>query len=193
MGVVGVGAWDAFLDFDKDLWRSLVGLVFLHFLTKTMNTILQTICDTYLNDILNQIIILQENYKTGEVIEDLGTDERGNPITRTYTRDKYFQLLETHSVIPADGVTKAEDVDGKTPTDQKENYADFGLDLGVKQPCSISISPYEGPNGWGFELRAKVIDQGITYQRVINYGDEDYREQAWTKLPSTPKMESRGF
>ena len=147
------------------------------------NTQLQTDCDTLLDDIFEQIKIKQPIYKDENVTEDLGTDEQGNPITRTYTRDKFFQLLETHTVIPADNVTVAEDVDGKTPTDQSENYTDFGLVLPAKMPCSISESPYQSPIGWGLELRAKVIDDGVKYQRVMNYGDETYRDTGgWVKI-----------
>jgi len=143
------------------------------------NTQLETDCNALLDDLYAQLLTLQEKYKTEDVVEDLGIDDEGNPITRTYKRDKYFQLLESHTVIPADNVIVAEDVDGKTPTDQTEDYTDFGLVLPAKMPMSISVSPYESPNGWGFELRAKVIDDGEEYQRVMNYGDEIHREKEW--------------
>ena len=147
------------------------------------NTQLQNNCDALLDTIYQQLLTLQETYKTEDVTEDLGTDDEGNPITRTYTRDKFFQLLETHTVTPQDNITTAEDVDGKTPTDQSETYADFGLVLPAKMPMSISISPYQSPIGWGFELRAKVIDGGVEYQRVMNYGDEEYRDtQGWVEI-----------
>src|SRR3990167_3705213 len=149
-----------------------------------MNNIqLQTVSKALLDDIYNQLLSLQEKYKTEEVTEDLGIDEQGDPITRTYTRDKFFQLLETHTEIPADNVTVAEDVDGKTPTDQSETYTAFGLVLPAKMPCSISVSPYQSPIGWGFELRGKVIDDGDEYQRVMNYGDESYRDTGgWVEI-----------
>jgi len=149
-----------------------------------MNNIqLQTVSNALLDDIYNQLLSLQEKYKTEEVTEDLGIDEQGDPITRTYTRDKFFQLLETHTEIPADNVTVAEDVDGKTPTDQSETYTAFGLVLPAKMPCSISVSPYQSPIGWGFELRGKVIDDGDEYQRVMNYGDESYRDTGgWVEI-----------
>ena len=137
------------------------------------NTQLETDCNALLDDIYGQLLTLQEKYKTEDVVEDL----------RTYKRDKFFQLLETHTVIPADNVTVAEDVDGKTPTDQTEDYTDFGLVLPATMPCSISVSPYQSPIGWGFELRAKVIDDGVEYQRVMNYGDEGHRDTGgWEKI-----------
>ena len=145
-----------------------------------MNNIqLETDCNTLLDSIYQQLLTLQEKYKTEDVVEDLGIDDEGNPITRTYKRDKHFQLLETHTTIPADNITAAPDVGNKTPTDQSETYTDFGLILPAKMPCSISISPYQSPIGWGFELRAKVINGGVEYQRVMNYGDEIYREKEW--------------
>ena len=147
------------------------------------NTQLETDCDVLLDNLYQQLLTLQEKYKTEDVTEDLGIDDEGNPLTRIYKRNKFFQLLETHTTIPADNITTAEDVDGKTPTDQSETYADFGLVLPAKMPMSISISPYESPIGWGFELRAKVIDDGVEYQRVINYGDEIYRDTGgWIEI-----------
>ena len=147
------------------------------------NTQLETDCDVLLDNLYQQLLTLQEKYKTEDVTEDLGIDDEGNPLTRIYKRNKFFQLLETHTVTPADNITVAEDIDGKTPTDQSEDYTDFGLVLPAKMPMSISISPYESPIGWGFELRAKVIDDGVEYQRVINYGDEIYRDTGgWIEI-----------
>lgn len=151
------------------------------------NTQLQTNCDTLLNNIYQQLLTLQEKYKTEDVTERKGTDNAGNSLTRTYKRNKYFQLLLSHSVVPSDGTTAAEDVGGKTPTDQSETYSDFGLILPAKMPCSISISPYQSPAGWGFELRARVIDGGVKYQRVMNYGDEAWREKEWQIIETTTK------
>ena len=146
-----------------------------------LNKTLQTTCDTFLADVFEQVKTLQEKYKTEVVTENM-TDLQGKPTIKTYTRDKYFQLLETHSTIPADGITKAETVDGKKPTDQEEDYTNFGLVLGLKQPCSLSISPYESPVGWGFQITAKVIDNNVEYQRVMNYGDETEREKNWEQV-----------
>src|SRR3989304_10446422 len=146
------------------------------------NTQLQDSCDALLNDIYQQVLTLQEGYKSEDETENLGTDDARKPITRTYKRDKYFQLLETHSVIPADGITVAEDVGDKTPTDQTETYTDFGLVLPTKMPMSISVSPYQSPIGCGFELRARVIDAEVEYQKVLNYGNETEREQNWTAI-----------
>src|SRR3990167_8056605 len=135
-----------------------------------MNKTLETACNNLLTDLYNQLIILQPKYKDEELSEDI-FDDKGSKIgTKNYIRKKYFQLLETHSVIPADGITVTEDVNGKTPTDQKETYTDFGLVLPAKMPCSISVSPYEDNRGWGFELIGKVVDGADTYMRVMNYG-----------------------
>ena len=119
------------------------------------NTQLQDACDALLGDIYQQLETLQEKYKTENMVEDLGTDEKGNPLTRTVQRGKYFQLPETHSITPKDNVTTTPDVGDKTPTDQSETYTDFGLVLPAKMPCSISISPYQSPIGWGIELKTK--------------------------------------
>jgi len=143
------------------------------------NTQLQDACDALLGDIYQQLETLQEKYKTENMVEDLGTDEKGNPLTRTVQRGKYFQLPETHSITPKDNVTTTPDVGDKTPTDQSETYTDFGLVLPAKMPCSISISPYQSPIGWGFELRAKVQDSGDEYRKVMNHGNETEREQDW--------------
>ena len=66
-----------------------------------LNKTLQTTCDTFLADVFEQVKTLQEKYKTEVVTENM-TDLQGKPTIKTYTRDKYFQLLETHSTIPAD-------------------------------------------------------------------------------------------
>jgi len=127
------------------------------------NTQLQDACDALLGDIYQQLETLQEKYKTENMVE----------------RGKYFQLPETHSITPKDNVTTTPDVGDKTPTDQSETYTDFGLVLPAKMPCSISISPYQSPIGWGFELRAKVQDSGDEYRKVMNHGNETEREQDW--------------
>ena len=114
------------------------------------NIQLQTDCNNLLTDLYNQLLTLQEKYKTEDVVEDLGTDDAGKPITRISQRGKYFQLLKTHTITPKDNVTAAPDVGDKTPTDQIETYTDFGLVLPAKMPMSISVSPYESPIGWGF-------------------------------------------
>lgn len=143
------------------------------------NKTLENSCNEMMDSIFSQLVSLQDKYKDEDVVEDLGVDEKGNPITRKNKRNKYFQLLETHAATPKDGLEVAEDVDGKTPTDQKETYTDFGLVLPEKMPLSVSVSPYQDDKGWGWTLTGTVIDGADTYQRVLNYGHQVEREQDW--------------
>ena len=149
-----------------------------------LNKTLQTTCDTFLAAIFEQAKVLQESYRTEDVIEDLGLDEKGNSVTRTYQRNKYFQLIASHSAVPADGVWTAPDlVADSKPTDQSETLKMQGVEIPALAPCAIGISPYQSPVGWGFELRARVIDTGVEYQRVMNFGDEGYRDtNGWTAV-----------
>ena len=43
------------------------------------NKTLETNCNNLLTDLYQQLIPLQEKYKTEDVVEDLGTDDEGNP------------------------------------------------------------------------------------------------------------------
>ena len=148
-----------------------------------LNKDIQTTCDIFLASIFEQAKVLQESYRTEDVVEDLGLDEVGNPVTRTYQRGKYFQLITSHSVIPADGVETAPDLaaDSK-PTDQVETLATQKVSIPALAPCAISISPYQSPKGWGFTLTAQVVDKGVLYQRVMNFGDEVNREVGWAPV-----------
>lgn len=145
-----------------------------------LNKTLQITCDIFLASIFEQAKVLQESYRTEAVIEVVSVDP---PVTRTYMRNKYFQLIASHSVIPADGVWAAPDlVADSKPTDQSETLKMQGVEIPALAPCAISISPYQSPIGWGFELIAKVIDTGVIYQKIMNFGDELYREQDWTPI-----------
>ena len=164
----------------RDTWGENTALLYLKNNMSLKNVPLQTDCDKVLDDIYSQLLTLQDKYKDEDIIKDLGVDD--NPITKIYQRGKYFQLLDTHSVIPKDNVTTVPDVENKTPTDQRETYTDFGLVLPAKMPCSISISPYQDNRGWGFNLIGKVIDGEDTYIKVRNYGHLTDRERDWEIL-----------
>ena len=141
------------------------------------NLDLQTQCDTFLAAIFEQAKVLQESYRTEAVIEVVSVDP---PVTRTYMRNKYFQLVASHSAVPADGLWTAPDlVADSKPTDQIETLKTQKVEIPALAPCAISISPYQSPVGWGFELRARVIDAKTEYERVMNFGDEVSRERGW--------------
>ena len=147
------------------------------------NQQLQQTCDGFLTNIFERVKILQEQYRTDDVIKNMGSDGKGNPITRTYQRGKYFQLLGTHSVIPADGVATAPDLAAAIrPSDQTESLASLGFEIPATMPCAFSVIPYQSSVGWGFTLTAQVVDAGAVYQRVMNLGDEAYREADWHAL-----------
>lgn len=149
---------------------------------KTMNNkTLETTCDIVMMDLYEQLVTLQNEYKDEDVVEDLGLGMDGKPQTRTYKRKKYFQMLETHSIIPADGATATPDIGDKKPTDQSEKLSDFGLILPAKMPLSVSVEPYEDDNGWGWTLTGTVIDGADTYQRTMNFGYHAEREKDWVK------------
>ena len=144
-----------------------------------MNTLLQINCDLVITDLYTQLLTLQEKYKTEDIKEDLGD---GN--TRMYKRNKYFQMLESHSIVPKDNVETAPDVGNKTPTDQSETYTDFGLALNLIMPLSVRIDVYEDDNGWGFTLTGTTQDGADVYMKTKNYGYHTDREIDWIILDS---------
>jgi len=94
---------------------------------------------------------------------------------------KYWQGIETPTTVPSDGVSKTTDKT-KKPTDQFEDWSDFGVTIPAKLECSISVDVYDGPNGKGYCIIGKVNESGVLYARCKNVGPEKHREQDWKEL-----------
>lgn len=48
---------------------------------------------------------------------------------------------------------------------------------------TADVDEYEGPQGRGWQLRIRLLRDGVTWERVIHYGPETWREQPWHVVP----------
>lgn len=53
--------------------------------------------------------------------------------------------------------------------------------LGTGLPCETRVDEYDGPNGRGWVLVARVSDSGVTWMRAIGYGPE-LRDMDWSRI-----------
>lgn len=91
---------------------------------------------------------------------------------------KFYQGMRTPEPIPKDGEQRTLD---KTlhPSDQAENWIDFGLTLPTQQKWAIDLVAYDGPDGKGYVLGAWVVEENKTKTRRWNFGPETGRNTAW--------------
>ena len=92
----------------------------------------------------------------------------------------YWQGLETHVATPTGGADASPDLTRK-PRDQSESWADEGYVV-PSRSFSFQVNVYSLKRWRGYELVCRFRDAGGTWQRVVNVGPEDYREQPWTFL-----------
>lgn len=95
---------------------------------------------------------------------------------------KYYQGIWTHTdaALPADGAT-ATPVKTVKPTDQGENWNDFGMSFASKIPTAVAITFYNGPSGKGYVTHYKLKVGLDIWMRSVNTGPETYRSHDWRK------------
>ncbi len=101
---------------------------------------------------------------------------------------RYWQGLETHSVIPADGAATAPDLAGQTPTDLPISWLDM-RGLPPEMSAALRCDAYAGPQGKGYVLTASVEIEGVLYERAINVGPETSRAHEWEERPTDSGFE----
>jgi hypothetical protein len=97
---------------------------------------------------------------------------------------RYWQGLATSATPPAHVDARDEDklpdALDSTPTDQQESWrAAFPALDAVQFPCQLTCDVYSGPLGDGYVITIRVLHNGNTYSRAINFGPETSREYAW--------------
>lgn len=95
----------------------------------------------------------------------------------------YWQGLETHSVIPANGAATAPDLAGQTPTDQPFSWLDM-QGLPPEMSAALRCDIYAGPMGKGYVLTASVEVDGVFYEKAINVGPDTSRAHEWADRPA---------
>jgi hypothetical protein len=89
-------------------------------------------------------------------------------------KGRYWQGLWSHTIhidqtdaldqdAPADALTSS-------PTDQAEDWGEFGTAFDGNLPCRIRIDTYDGPSGQGWYATVQVRYMGTIYQRSKGYG-----------------------
>lgn len=90
----------------------------------------------------------------------------------------YFQLLPTHSVIPANGEELILDRTNRKPHYQNVSGADMG-GLPEQALSSTKIDTYQGPSGQGYTITSSVMIAEELWERTINFGPEIWRNADW--------------
>lgn len=92
---------------------------------------------------------------------------------------RYFQLLPTHLILPADGLETALANLLAKPSYQAESGADFG-GWPATLPMCLTIHQYDGPQGRGYAGICEVVVSGTTYWRAAQVGPETWRAFGWS-------------
>lgn len=121
---------------------------------------LQEDCDAFLNNILVQLLDPQQDFLVANA--------------------QYWQGLDTHSIIPADGVATAPDQLGLYPDYEDVGWDGMGLTLPADFICDLRCNTYLSVDGAGWVLSGLVYDSGNLYERRINVGYDTRRTQDWT-------------
>ncbi|MBK6639702.1 MAG: hypothetical protein IPG34_20080 [Rhodocyclaceae bacterium] len=87
---------------------------------------------------------------------------------------RYFQGVAWTAA--ADGADTNSNLSLK-PHDQAEGWADFGASLPSRVPAALAINVYNGPQGWGYTVTARVLLGGEVWTRVWS-GSADPDESA---------------
>lgn len=96
-------------------------------------------------------------------------------------KGRYFQGIVTNAV-PTDPAEIAPDLT-KKPTDQAESWADTNITLPATLPIALWIDVYNGPQGHGWTLNAKVIVGANTWQICVQgAGAETWRAFDWKQV-----------
>lgn len=93
----------------------------------------------------------------------------------------YWQGLETHSQMPANGVKVPADRLDLHPTDQFLSWEDLGQPLPEEWDVSVSIDVYGSPWGPGYAVEMHVVYQDQPYYRVQVYGPAAPYSEPWTE------------
>lgn len=95
---------------------------------------------------------------------------------------QYYQMLWSHTTLPADGTVKtADNLDAK-PTDRPDDGTLLWQTIKSTDLTSnyrIRIDTYDGPSGKGYIVIYQVeISKGL-WQRSINVGPDKHFEEPW--------------
>jgi hypothetical protein len=93
---------------------------------------------------------------------------------------RYWQGIRwaTLAATPSEGADGATTLTVK-PTDQAEDWVDFGLGALLTAPCAFQCDVYDSPGGKGYVATVEVLYGGTLYTRSRNVGPETSRTVAW--------------
>jgi len=116
--------------------------------------------ESALDNIVNQMASKQEQY-----IKDHGT---------------YWQGLSTHDFVPSKNEALNPD---RKPSDVDKSWKDMGFILGKNSRFLLKTDVYDGPDGNGYTITIRTIENGKLFEKVLNFGNETYRAHDWTYIP----------
>lgn len=107
---------------------------------------------------------------------------QGSYILQAGKGAEYYQMLWSHTTLPADGSIKTADNLNAKPTDRPDDGTLLWQTIKSTDQTSnfrIRVDTYDGPKGKGYVVVYQVeITKGI-WQRSENVGPEKWREQSW--------------
>lgn len=120
---------------------------------------------------LNATVKSDGNSELQDIINDLSTKQD------QYLLDHggYWQGLKTK---------EESDTSGKSDLKNKPSYVDIDWEqMGVPVPAnsrySFQTDVYSGPKGKGYTVKISTIENGILYEKRINFGPETHRQHDW--------------
>jgi len=93
---------------------------------------------------------------------------------------KYWQGIETPSILPSNGAKQNSDLNLK-PTDQEQSWDTF-YKLDTQLPCSVRIDTYTCLQGHGYTVTTTASYGGKLFQKCTNFGFESEREFDWIEI-----------
>jgi hypothetical protein len=91
----------------------------------------------------------------------------------------YLQLPDTPTPVPQAGLETTPNLLLKYDSESAD-WQGLGVQLPATLPCALRVDVYENDAGKGFTLTATVEEQGVEFQRVLNFGHLTERESDWT-------------
>ncbi len=95
---------------------------------------------------------------------------------------RYYQLILTHSVTPADGNSVVPDQLNLKPHYEAQSAQDLGINI-PSVPFALECHQYVTPDGTcGYQAFVSVTIAGNTWMRSAQVGPETWRAFGWTQV-----------
>ena len=137
--------------------------------------------DDEMTAVFDALVLAQNTHITEDVAEEI-VNEFDGTTTTIRKRKSYLQLAVSHNVPPKDGTAAAPDRLENKLNGEDKSWGDLGI-IPASSLLSYRTDVYDGPSGKGWTLTGFIKVGGETFFRVINYGEEVWRDTGgWSKM-----------